>query len=237
MKTSTIDAIIKESKKRQPIKWRGIVFQNISFLENALGTKFFNKKINSQYRDKYLNLGCSGNEFEEWINADLYKFYNIIKGRDTFPDWMLDATKSWNCPDDFWGGIYCSHMIEHIKYIEVINVFKESYRTLQPGKWIRIAVPDLNKYIGYYNGQPSEPEFQQYPYRALAISDLTQNWGHISAWDEALLVDLLKELGFVQVSKKEYQEGSDQNLLQDVQISDRRWESLYVEAQKPLLLT
>ena len=27
---------------------------------------------------------------------------------------------------------------------------------------MRIAVPDLNKYIGHYKGEPSETEFRQY---------------------------------------------------------------------------
>ena len=234
MKRSAIETIKKETQKRQPTKWGGIEVQNIFYLENTLGTKFFKKRINSKHRNKYLNLGCGGDEFKGWVNADLYTFHNLITGRRALPNWMLDATKPWNCPDDFWSGIYCSHMIEHIKYIEVINVFKEAYRTLQSGKWMRIAVPDLNKYIEYYNGEPSETGFQQYAaYKAFAISDLTQNWGHVSTWDEALLVDLLQELDFINVKKTKYQEGSDENLLQDVLSPDRRWESLYVEAQKP----
>ena len=230
---TSIEAIKKAAQKKQPVKWKRMAFQNIFFLENALGTKLFNKKINLKYCDKYLNLGCGKDKFENWVNADMYKFYSVMKGRNTFADWMLDATKPWNCPDNFWGGIYCSHIIEHIEHVDVFNLFLEAYRTLQKGKFIRVVVPDLSRYIEYYNGESSEPEFQKYPYKALAISDLTQSYGHVSTWDETLLVDLLQELGFVNVRKMEYQQGSDENLLQDIHLAKRKWESLYVEAQKP----
>ena len=230
---TSIEAIKKTVQEKQVIRWKRTTLQNIFFLENALGAMFFNQKISPKYRNKYLNLGCGDDKFDNWVNADLYKFYNIMRGRATFPDWMLDATKSWNCPDDFWGGIYCSHIIEHIKYLDVVFLFSEAYRTLQKGKFIRIVVPDLGKYVEYYNQNSSEAEFQKYSYRALAISDLTQSYGHISVWDEDLLMALLQESGFINVKKTEYQQGSDENLLQDVHIVQRKWESLYVEAQKP----
>jgi predicted SAM-dependent methyltransferase len=229
----SIKAIEKENQKRQKYKWRELIVNNISFVENSIGAKIYQKKINSKYAQKYLNLGCGESKFEGWVNADIYKFYKIIMGREPWPDWMLDATKPWNCPDEFWGGIYCSHTIEHIKYIDVIALFKEAYRTLASEKWIRIVVPDLNKYIKYYTGEASETEFEKFSYKALAVSDLTQNWGHISAWDEYLLIDLLQEIGFVNVTKVDYQKGTDSQLFKDEYIANRRWESLYVEAQKP----
>jgi predicted SAM-dependent methyltransferase len=233
MNTLAINEINTINKIRKNYRLKNLLLNNIFFLENSIGSKIFKKKIAQAHLGKYLNLGCSGNEFKEWINADLYKFYNIVTGRDLWPDWMLDATKPWNCPDNFWGGIYCSHVIEHVNYIDAISMLREAYRTLQPGKWIRVIVPDLGKYISYYQGELVEKDFKQYKYGALAISDLTQNWGHISVWDEYLLIDVLQELGYINVSKVEFQVGHDSELLKDDLTSDRQWESLYVEAQKP----
>jgi hypothetical protein len=75
-----------------------------------------------------------------------------------------------------------------------------------------------------------EDDFQ-FPNGAIAISSLTQQWGHVSTWDKHLLIDILAEIGFVNVSQVDFQQGSDKSLLRDYQ--GRKWESLYVEAQKP----
>jgi predicted SAM-dependent methyltransferase len=225
---SVIKTIIG-NQKNQPGK--NIALTTIFVLENYLGSKLYRQRINPSYIGKYLNLGCGTLKFNDWVNADLYKLDKILRGMEEWPDWMLDATKAWNCPDDFWGGIYSEHMIEHINYLGVVEVFKECYRTLQQQKWLRIAVPDLNKYIRYYNNEPIDDRFKQFSCGAHAISELTQNWGHISVWDENLLGDVLKEVGFTKVNKVDFEISSDPKLLQDT--PGRRWESLYMEAQKP----
>ncbi len=221
---------ITANKKHQPGK--NVVLSTIFLLENYLGSKIYRQHINPAYVGKYLNLGCGTAKFHDWVNADLYKVDKILRGIEEWPDWMLDATKAWNCPDDFWGGIYNEHMIEHINYLGVVEVFKECYRTLQPQKWLRIVVPDLSKYIRYYNHDLPSDRFKQFSYGAQAISELTQNWGHVSVWDEHLLRDVLREVGFINVSKVDFKVGSDPKLIKDV--PGRQWESLYMEAQKPV---
>jgi hypothetical protein len=68
-----------------------------------------------------------------------------------------------------------------------------------------------------------------------AISFITQEYGHRSAWDYESLARLLEEAGFAQVEVCSYRQGRDQRLLRDRDSDSRRLVSLYVEAVKPVV--
>jgi len=59
---------------------------------------------------------------------------------------------------------------------------------------------------------------------------LLKNYIHLSVWDTKLLGRFLREVGFKNVQEVPFREGSDFDLLKDNKA--RRWESLYMEAQK-----
>jgi hypothetical protein len=61
---------------------------------------------------------------------------------------------------------------------------------------------------------------------------MSQGWGHASLWDRELLAASLTRIGFEPVRAVDYRVGEDPRLLRD--LPERRWESLYVEARKPL---
>lgn len=201
--------------------------------------------INRLYRrpppghSRLLNLGCGDCVYPGWINADrfrtgywLSKLGGLFRGEYRLPDWLLDACAPWRCADDHWDGIYTEHLIEHLPYHEAVFVMREMLRTLRPGKWARIIVPDLQRYLDFCNGRRGNDAFtERFAYGAEAISFLTQNFGHVSTWDGTLLEAVLSEVGFVNVRIVAFGEGSDPRLIQDS--TQRRWESVYVEAQKP----
>jgi hypothetical protein len=33
------------------------------------------------------------------------------------PEWVMDATKPWKCPDNYWDGIFTEHVLEHLAAI------------------------------------------------------------------------------------------------------------------------
>lgn len=90
-----------------------------------------------------LNLGCGPHIYPGWVNADDYAPKRRLRERAFKPDWMLDITRQWHCPDDYWDGIFTQHVIEHLSYSEATGAFKECHRTLKPGTWLRVCVPDL----------------------------------------------------------------------------------------------
>jgi predicted SAM-dependent methyltransferase len=182
-----------------------------------------------------LNLGAGTIQYEGWINADLYNFHHYLTQRRReanwrAPNWRLDATRRWQCADHVFDGIFSQHTLEHLSYVENMALLKECHRTLKPGCWVRISVPDIAKAIEFYLGKAPNGKFDRFERGPIAIHDFTQRYGHRSVWDSALMAEALGDAGFTTVNVVEYMKGSDPRLLKDD--DGRIWQSLYVEAQR-----
>lgn len=180
---------------------------------------------------RLLNLGCGPHIFDGWVNADDYAFKRGIREREFRPNWRLDITRPWRCPDNHWDGVFTEHVVEHVSYSEAVHVFREALRTMKPGAWLRVSVPDLAKYVRFYDGEPQAAGFEEFPERALGVSFLTQMHMHRSAWDGALMTRVLGEIGFADARQVAFGEGCDPRIVRDD--PDKTHESLYVEARKP----
>jgi predicted SAM-dependent methyltransferase len=194
------------------------------------GRLFFHKKPILINDNNLLHLGCGSNKFAGWVNADFYSGIKFWKKHKNQPDWMLDLRYPLNCYDNIWDGVFSEHTLEHLYPNQALTLLKELYRTMKKGAWLRISVPDLAKYVDYYCGKQVNETFKRWPTGCEAIRSLTQNWIHLSVWDSKLLSRFLQEAGFINVQEVKFGEGTDSKLLRDSE--DRRWESLYMEAQK-----
>jgi hypothetical protein len=127
-------------------------------LESAFGDLLYRRPPPAA-RDglRLLNLGCGNVKYEGWVNADFYNFHDAISKRQAIPDWMLDLTKPIRCSDAYWHGIFCEHTLEHLSYAECVLALSEMHRILRPGAWLRVVVPDLDKYIAFYRGDAPHP--------------------------------------------------------------------------------
>jgi predicted SAM-dependent methyltransferase len=178
-----------------------------------------------------LNLGCGPHVFPGWVNADDYAFKRGLRERSFRPNWRLDITRPWRCLANHWDGVFTEHVLEHVSYSQAIFVLRECLRTLKPGAWLRISVPDLGAYVSLYEGRQSRPEFASFPHPAIGLSFLTQMHLHRSVWDGGLMVRVLTELGFADARAVAFGVGADPRLIRDD--PDKAHESLYVEARKP----
>jgi hypothetical protein len=180
---------------------------------------------------RLLHLGCGDVHFDNWINADLPRFPFFRPSGFRKPDWSLDVQRRWACQDNFWHGVFTEHMLEHLDYAQARFALSQCLRTMAEGATIRIVVPDLKKYVAFYNGQAAHQQFAEFSCGAVAISNIAQNFGHKSLWDGFLLTASLKEIGFADAREMSFGEGRDPRIIKDR--ADRQWESLYVEAIKP----
>jgi predicted SAM-dependent methyltransferase len=194
------------------------------------GRLLFHKKPKIASGNNLLHLGCGHNKFDGWVNADFYSGMKFWKKNEKQPDWMLDIRYPLNCDDNVWDGVFSEHTLEHLYPNQVLSLLKELYRTMKKGAWLRISVPDLKKYIDFYCDKQVNEKFDRWPTGCEAIRSLTQNFEHLSVWDSKLLLHFLKKAGFMNTREVKFMEGTDHNLLKDN--ANRRWESLYMEAQK-----
>lgn len=199
-------------------------------MKSLLGRVLLDRKP-PLHKDKpnLLNVGCAVTTFQDWVNADFFRFGSLFGEQREQLDWMLDLRYPLNCPPNVWDGVFCEHTIEHLYPLQVLNFLKELHRTMKPGAWLRLSVPDLEKYVSYYSGIVPHEGFYQWSTGCEAICYLTQNYHHISVWDARLLGDYLEKAGFRNVRKTGFREGSDERLLKDREA--RMWETLYMEAQ------
>ena len=206
-------------------------------IQSLIGRSFFNSKPNLSSDDNnFLNLGCSSTIINDWVNADFYNLRKLIlrnfNQKSLQPNWFLDLRFPLNCDDNVWDGVFTEHALEHLYPTQAFNLIKEIFRTMKPGAWLRVTVPDLNKYVKFYNAEEVDNEFgRRWSTGCEAIRSLTQDYYHHSVWDSEFLSLSLKKAGFVNIQEVSYMIGSDKTLLIDRDV--RKWETLYMEAQKP----
>lgn len=176
-----------------------------------------------------LNLGCGHKCYPGFVNADFF----IFRRREDIPRfWGLDLRYPLNCPDSYWDGVFTEHTCEHLHPVHVLALFRELLRSIKPGGYLRVVVPDLRKYVDYYEGRHSHGMFSRWKPRGNALRSISQNYLHLSLWDAEMLSDCLTRAGFCEVKQCEFMKGEDPRLLQDS--PERAYESLYLEARKPV---
>tara|TARA_B110000003_G_C16609706_1_gene518906 strand:- start:623 stop:1498 length:876 start_codon:yes stop_codon:yes gene_type:complete len=90
-----------------------------------------------------LNVGAS----PIWKNDD---WYILDHKKSKFKNAILGDASSISLDDNSVEVIFCSHVIEHIPQIKIVDVFNEFNRVLKPGGILRILSPDLLKIATAY---------------------------------------------------------------------------------------
>lgn len=199
-------------------------------LTGWIGRTFYRKPPpKSLNPDRMLNLGAGEKLLEGFTNANFFSIREMFRPQRI---WMLDLRFPLPCEGNYWDGVFMEHTLEHLYPDQARAVLCEIHRILKPGGWVRISVPDLQKYIQYYCSGSGDPLFARWKFPAEAIHSLTQKYFHYSVWDVLWLSANLKQAGFTEISERRFREGADVRLLRDS--ADREWESLYMEARKPV---
>jgi SAM-dependent methyltransferase len=121
--------------------------------------------------------------------------------------------------------IFSSHFLEHLSKQHGEQLVREAFRVLKPGGIVRIAVPDLAQTIAAYQAGDKAAAMDG----IFAYLDLGYFARHRYMYDFDMLGALLTRVGFVDVRRRAFQEGS----VPDITVLDNRPDSLFVEAMKP----
>ena len=208
-----------------------ITFETRSFL----GRLFARRLRLNPAQCNYMNLGSADDRIPGYVAVDFYS-PNVGYGADLRYPLMID--------DAVFDGIFTEHTLEHLNYAEVTRILGECHRILKPRGIIRVIVPDLSIFVENYVSN-NESWFREWEREVLqprgrsmisrmeALSFVTQEYGHRSAWDFETMEKFLIGAGFTEIQKRAFRAGSDPLLLQDKDTPDRKMLSLYVEARKP----
>jgi predicted SAM-dependent methyltransferase len=187
------------------------------------------RRLHGQSRLK-LHLGCGPKRRAGWINIDLQKAADLqLDVREDFPFEAGTASI-----------IYSEHFLEHLEYpTEVAHVLRESLRVLEPGGLFSVGVPDAGEVLLQYAGGElpalmqewsRDKDLQWFPPWVWATPMHLVNFffrqgrDHKYAYDFETLARVLKEAGFPDVTRRDFDPRSDSE--------DRREGTLYVDARK-----
>jgi predicted SAM-dependent methyltransferase len=190
-----------------------------------------------------LQIGAGSSHKSDWLNTDIEPSREQV---------YLDATERFPLPDNAVHYVYSEHVIEHISYPQGLGMLKESYRVLAPGGKVRVATPNLMKFIGLFQETKSK-EMQSYMLDKMGwhewpvtpdpecyiLNQQLRQWGHQFVYTPKLLRASLEAAGFKDI--KELVAGeSDDPTFRGVELRAfdevrdvNRFETLVFEAVRP----
>ncbi len=106
---------------------------------------------------KYINIGAGGFFHPYWHNVDTPNdYYRKSQRGNLHISYNLTSHAPLPFETNSLDVAYTSHVVEHISDSDVLYLFKEVYRCLQPGGIFRITCPDIDlEYEAYQRGDAS----------------------------------------------------------------------------------
>ena len=208
-----------------------------------------NEMVIAPMQYKGLHLGCFDCPLEGWLNTDITPHIRIARipgaaelvyraGKMTKERWRqhrqgifrkvryLNVSKSFPYPDNSFGAVFSSHMLEHLPAEQGRLCVSECHRVLQVGGVCRITIPDLDKIVEAYSPSSAESWLQKFYFDG---SNAAFKNRHHWYYNSVSLISLLRSVGFSEVYRCEYRQGR----CPDIDVLDNRPdESLFVEAIK-----
>ena len=221
---------VRLQEPRLGFGWKGVLWNLCGRIGHALFRREAPDIVHGSGM-RLLHLGCGTKLLPGWVNADFYRLQQIMLRSAGRPEWMLDLTKDFHCPDDRFDGVFIEHVNEHLLYTQNFDMMREVFRVMRPGGTLRIVLPSLTRYLEWNRLREEQPKMARYGFLPEALSKLTQNHLHQSIWNEDLLRGMLLAIGFEDAATSDYGTSSLPVLAQET--ANHRWESLYLECRKP----
>ena len=190
--------------------------------------------------DLYAQYGCGLSCPDGWINYDASPTLRLQKiplvgalvrsmSRAKFPKNVKygDIIKGLPLKDGSVKGLYCSHVLEHLAYDDMLIAIKNSYRLLHQDGKFRLIVPDMElicrKYINAIdNNQDPEAVKRMLEESILGIKTRKRgflnfftsffgNANHLWMWDFYAMEKVLSDAGFKNIRPAKFGDSTDQH--------------------------
>jgi len=193
-----------------------------------------------------LQLGSGWRQRPGWLNTDLAPAM-----RGTI---YVDATEPLPFADATFAYVYSEHMIEHLGYDDACAMLRECRRILRPGGTLRVATPDLQKFMKMYDERgkldPAQTQYVDWiaaefigedrAEPVFVLNNLFRAWGHQFLYDEETLRSALIAAGFSGARRCTVGESADAHLrdleshgVQSGSDAANEFETVVVEADRP----
>lgn len=143
-----------------------------------------------------LHLGCGTRHIPGWFHVDALNYPHInhrgpVEELSFIPDGTVEL-------------IYASHVLEHFGRMAYMDVLREWRRVLAPGGVLRLAVPDFGAAAQLYMSGSLARGIEDI--RGLICGGQRDQYDfHSMIFDEADLTRALKETGFAEVRRWDWQ--------------------------------
>ena len=121
-----------------------------------------------------------------------------------------DMAKPWEIDSDSIDNIYSREFIEHISYLKIEDVLKESYRVLKIGGRFSFSCPDFEKLIERFNSKPNEEELVYLRRSILGDGTTEFDYHRNIVWFD-YIKELMEKIGFKEVKRLDQKAGFKQS--------------------------
>ncbi len=168
-----------------------------------------------------------------WINTDIIDL-NSFASHHRYKFMQLDVRQLLPFNDNSVDLIFSSHMLEHLTKDEGFFFLRECRRIMKPGAVMRIAVPDAERLINYYQAKQLNMFDEINDGCASSNFESAKLWsllfeGHRIAYDFAGLKSLAEEAGF-KIERSSFGIGNEQIIKETMDLLPEI--SLFVELEK-----
>lgn len=153
---------------------------------------------------RLLNIGCGTKPFYGFENLDSLPIDGI-----NYPE--RDARDLSFLQDDTFDYIYACHVLEHIPRNDTFRTLKEWNRVLKPGGMVRIAVPDWDATVEYYQKTGDLENCLNWIYGGREREELNE-FTHRRIFNLANLRSLLYEAGFKRIERYDPRDSFHSNI-------------------------
>jgi predicted SAM-dependent methyltransferase len=178
--------------------------------------------------DLCINIGCGSRPLPDWVNLDAARGDKI--------DVVWDLRRGLPFPDESCAAIFGEHVIEHIPKADAKRLLRECHRVLQPGGVVRLSTPDAGRFLRAYVSDRqflADPRFAEPADTSMdRVNMMMREYGqHLWVYDIESICLVLKKAGFRSTLEQSLG-ASAHPRMQDIDLEERAFESLYVEAVK-----